>query len=171
MKYRCCMFFVLLGVVSLLTACEASPVVEPAITSAYQKPGARVALQNPSEIVVDSVGDHTMLIALTSAHNEGVMTVRVSASDGLTLMSDDHYRFDKAIDLDYRIPVNIRAISQGRHYLYFQVDVYDGGKTYTRQLGLAVQVGESQRVLQKSTTQGSLNILPSEERVGPATAP
>lgn len=166
---RHCVVFILLSAVCFLTACEAAPVASS--TTTYQKPGARVALQDASELRIDTLGEHSMLIPLSSRHNEGVMTIRVSASDGLLLLSDNHYRFDKAIDLDYQIPVRLRADRHGRFYLYFHVEVYDGGKSYSRQLGVAVQVGELDAAVQKPTDKSDVKLMPATEEVRSALTP
>lgn len=154
-------YYSVIGVGTLvlfLSACEArmQPVAAPqntatpavssqsSVKAKYAKPGADVRLVNAAPLLTEPGQVGEVELVLDTAHEQGVMHVKLSADQELVLLSQpDVVEFTITPGGSYVIPLQFMAQTSGRFYVRLQVSLEVNGQTQGRSLALAVQVGDT----------------------------
>ncbi len=132
----------------------------------HLKPGADVKFQSHSIIFVKGGEIVNTDLVLTTNERSGRLLLDLSVSEGLELLDTP-----KQIDAELsetklvKIPVKLRAIRDGRFYLYLQASLSNGESTSSRSLALIVQAGpEIQQETQFQKPAGeNLISMPAQE--------
>jgi hypothetical protein len=175
--------------VLVLSACEArmQPVAvqqnseasavssHSSVKAKYAKPGADVRLVNATPLLAEPGQVGEIELVLDTAHEQGVMYVKLSADQELTLLSQpDVVEFTLTPGGSYVIPLQFMAQTSGRFYVRLQVSLEANGQTQGRSLALAVQVGgtttesqsQQQKAVHPSSSDGDNVIsLPAQETI------
>lgn len=139
------------------------------------KPGASVKLENTQPFFLGAPGAGELELLLSTPQNDGTMVVDISADEGLQIESPLHYEFPLGGNAEYKLPVKIYAIAEGRYYINLRVaHVHDERRDY-RIITAIVQVGDATRKVQK-TSSGIVEkskvekiiSLPAQETISPA---
>lgn len=143
------------------------------VAKPHPKPGAGVSFENTTPHVLQQNVPEDVLLVLLASGAEGVMDVRITVSEGLTLNSQNTIRFELLPNGRYELPVNITAHQQGRHYINLQVLTNINKRQATRALAAVVQVGnelqlqKNQGLAPSSATDDGVVIMPAEETIIP----
>lgn len=152
-----------------LTAChpKTTEVSVPAAKhEKHFKPGANVRIQSDSIIIVKSGEIINTNIVLTTSESSGRLLIDFSCSEGLELFDTP-----KQINAELNetklvtVPVKLRAIQDGRFYLYLQATINSGESVSSRSLALIVQAGPELQKTRQFEKPGDQNIIsmPAQE--------
>jgi len=139
------------------------------------KPGAPVKLENTQPFFLSAPGAGDLELVLSTPQNGGAMLVDISTSEGLQLESSTHYEFTLGEVTEYKLPVRIRAVSEGRYYINVRVGLVSNGQRDNRIITAIVQVGDVAKKAQKASAEmvdknndEKVISLPAQETVSPA---
>jgi hypothetical protein len=119
------------------------------VKAKYTKPGADVRLVNATPLLAEPGQVGKVELLLDTAHEQGVMHVKLSADQELILLSQpDVVEFTLTPGGSYVIPLQFMAQTPGRFYVRLQVSLEANGQTQARSLAIAVQVGDATTELQ-----------------------
>ncbi|GHB69839.1 hypothetical protein GCM10008107_18990 [Psychrosphaera saromensis] len=119
-------------------------------TTTYQKQGSAVSLLNSKVSLAEAGVPYLIDLAIDSKYSSGDMEIKVSASDGLSIVSgttEINARLSNGVTT---FPFEVSATEVGRYYLYAVVKTQSNGMKSGRALTLIVQVGEEEKSI-KST--------------------
>jgi hypothetical protein len=126
--------------------------VEGSMLPLRGKPGAQVTLATTEEYILQSEIVTDIELMLVTIPTQGRMQVAVSTSDGLELLSPNSFEFTLDIETgEYRLPLQLRAKSNGRYYVHLQIDIESGNRTTARAVSAIVQVGPKADVRHSTT--------------------
>lgn len=118
--------------------------------SGYTKPGASVEIAGEKRLYLQPGETLDWVLSLSSAESSGDLHAALSTSEGLELISNKReFDFSLTSKGAYAMPVTVRALNEGRYYLYVQTRVSAEGRTSSRALAVAVQVGDAKLSLQR----------------------
>lgn len=119
--------------------------------ASYIKPGASVEISGDKLLYLQPGERLDWVLNLASGEPEGELQVSLATSEGLELVSQQNtFTFNLAEEGAYTIPLSLRALDEGRYYLYIQAQVATGERSSSRALAVAVQVGD-EKPLQKQS--------------------
>lgn len=132
-----------------------------------KKPGASVSIKNIQPMHFISLGVQNIELLLDESSGQGTMNVRISASDGVTLVNQSVFHFELSHSSEYKLPLTFSLEQNGRHYLRLHVEVVADGVTERRVISAILQVGETAQRIQKSQGESADMVLtlPAEETV------
>ena len=164
-----------------LSACDTPAVtpdtVAPKNTSHRHtvKPGASVKLENTQPFFLGKPGVGDLELLLSTLQNDGTMVIDISTGEGLQLESSSHYEFPLGKNSEYKLPITIHAVSEGRYYVNLRVSLVHNERREHRIITAIVQVGEAAKKVQKASLQEiekskeeKLITLPAQETISPA---
>lgn len=134
------------------------------------KPGANVSLLSREPILLDALGEHSLVLRLRSSSFPGRMNLRIAADEGITLLSAAEQSIELTQAGEYELPVQLVAAQAGRHYLRLHVELNSDGKSEKRVLAAIVQVGKSAPPSVQKTSPAlgdDVIALPAQEQVSP----
>jgi hypothetical protein len=119
-------------------------------TTTYQKQGSAVSLLNSKVSLAEAGVPYLIDLAIDSKYGSGDMEIKVSASDGLSIVSGTTEINATLSKGNMTFPFEVSATEVGRYYLYAVVKTQSNGMKSGRALTLIVQVGEEEKSI-KST--------------------
>lgn len=126
--------------------------------SGYTKPGASVEIVGEKRVYLQPGETLDWVLSLSSAESSGELHATLSTSEGLELVSNQReFDFKLTSKGAYAMPVTVRALNEGRYYLYVQAQVSAEGRTSSRALAVAVQVGDAKPSLQRDQNKRQLD--------------
>ncbi|PUA26508.1 MAG: hypothetical protein B0W54_22410 [Cellvibrio sp. 79] len=164
-----------------LSACD-TPTVTPDISATKRvphvhtvKPGASVKLENTQPFILSAPGVGDLELLLSTPQHDGTMAVDISAGEGLQLESPSHYEFPLGQLTGYKLPLKIRAVSEGRYYINLRIALVNNEQRDHRIITAIVQVGESVKPARKLSSgaaeknnEEKVISLPAQETISPA---
>lgn len=130
------------------------------------KPGAAIKLIS-SPIVFISANEPTQVdLLLNAKESTGALNLELSATDGLEVLDTQmHQKITLTPSITIKVPVKLRAITDGRYYLNIHTSI-DNGSSPSRTLALIVQVGAEGKAIQLKKPSGENVItLPAQETI------
>jgi len=163
-----------LFVIAAFLSCNEKPITElitatkPVQTTKTAKPGAAIKLVSNSLIAISANELVHTDILLEAMESQGELIVEFSSSQGLILdnISPSHtIKLNGAAPI--KIPVAIRAISNGRYYLNMHISLNNTDAISVRNIALIVQVGPllDSAVKFQKTAGENLIVLPAQETI------
>ncbi len=138
------------------------------------KPGAAVNLKSTEPLHAAAPGAYEYQVQLVSPNSSGKMIVKVSANDGVDIVSAERqFEFELQENGEYTVPLKLYASSNGRFYIQFNVAIVADEKTTKRVITTIFQVGEplvkTQKTAAKSASSDveSVISLPAQETISP----
>lgn len=138
------------------------------------KPGAAVKLKSVAPIFFATPGVYEQTFVLLSPLSAGVMSIDVSAADGISILSTErHFEFELKTDTEYSLPLTLNMTEEGRFYVQLHIMVNADGHSSTRAISAIVQVGapsvKSQKAAAAKTANDSEAVisLPAQESISP----
>lgn len=132
----------------------------------HLKPGADIRLQSDSIIFVKPNEIVDTDIVLATNETSGQLSLDISLSEGLELL-DTSSKINATLNETklVKTPVKLRAIHDGRFYIYLQASLSNGESISSRSLALIVQAGpEIQKATQFQKSAGENVIsMPAQE--------
>lgn len=164
-----------------LSACD-TPAITPDVSMTKStshthavKPGASVKLENTQPFFLDAPGVSDLELLLSAPQHDGTLSVDVSAGEGLQLDSPLHYEFPSGQLTEYKLPVRVRAVSEGRYYINLRVTLINKEQREHRVITAIVQIGEPVKRVQKASSgaveknnEEKVISLPAQETISPA---
>lgn len=140
------------------------------------KPGAAVKLENSQPFFLAGPGAADLELVLSAPVTGGLMQVGISTSAGLELVSAPaYYEFPLGQGTEYKLPIQIRAVNEGRYYINLQVSIARGEQRDQRIITAIVQVGAPVMKAQKAATGAAVKnsedkviSQPAQETIQPA---
>lgn len=138
------------------------------------KPGASVSIGNAQPILLNSVGVQNVELILRSPSFPGEMTLHISASKGISVLSETEVKYALTENGHYAVPVSLFIEQEGRHYVRLSVQIRGSDASgdnagEQRVLSAIVQVGAARAPSQKLAPAASDGVIssPAQERVTP----
>jgi hypothetical protein len=125
----------------------------------YLKPGAPIQIAGDQAVQIPVGELRSIDVPFVSTQDSGLVSISVSADDGLQLGSDRQYELD--LSQDMAISLDISASEAGSYYLHFHAGI-DG---LLRAMAYRVQVGDPQVVQQKARAAGGMKSFAAQETV------
>ncbi|ACE86189.1 hypothetical protein [Cellvibrio japonicus] len=138
----------------------------PAKTVPKTKPGAIASLKDASPIRLEQGIATPAELELLTTKSKGHMRVFLEEEEPLHLVGEQNeWSFVLAPGEQYRIPVGLMAVEEGRFYLRLQVVIESDEGLQRRQLMRVVQVGEPAKSRQKPVSDAGDGVisLPAQE--------
>lgn len=138
------------------------------------KPGAAVKLKSVAPVFFARPGVYEQAFVLLSPLSGGVMSIDVTAADGISILSTErHFEFELKADTEYSVPLTLHMTEEGRFYVQLHITVNAEGYSSTRAISAIVQVGAPVVKSQKAATAKTANdseaviSLPAQESISP----
>lgn len=141
-------------------------------TSHYVKPHAGIQL-NYNRPKVMQVGDTAELkLKFKSKLQADTLEVNISHDEGLQLLSESHFQFDKVKGAANKIVLQILANNEGQFYIDVTATIITNGNSQVRTFSIPVTVGDQSnaKTTSGSSTSTGYKALPSQGVISmPAT--
>lgn len=146
-------------------------VANHSVKSHLPKPGASVRLESTKPYQLQESMPAEIKLVLVTTETDGVMDVKIGASDELMLSSQETMQFQLSPNGRYELPLKLTAHLAGRYYINLHVSIRAGGQQMSRVLSAIVQVGDEPK-LQKAQASDAVSSddvisLPAQETIIP----
>jgi hypothetical protein len=132
------------------------------------KPGAAVKLMSRSIVFINANEPTQIELLLNVVESVGTLNLEFSTTNGLEVLDSPLFQRITLTSLkSIKVPVKLRALTNGRYYLHIHAGIDNGDSLSVRNLALIVQVGaETEKTIQLKKSSGeNVLILPAQETI------